>query len=408
MGKEPGGTPRPVSLRTVRRLTLTKQGLAGARRPPTRDGVMDLVRTVRALQLDPTAVVARSHLLVLWSRLGPYDPALVDELLFGERALFEYWAHAASIVLTEDYPLHRLHMREWPGTGTWAARIHSWMDDNAKLRRAILSRLRRDGPLTSRAFEEMAARSWTSTGWTNERNVERMLTFLWVQGIVLVAGRTGGTRVWDLGERVLPDWTPRRRLGPREASRRSIELSLKALGVARPSHIKSHFVPGRFDGFPRALDDLERAGRVVRLAVSDDGVKVGPWFVHIDDVALLDGIEAGEWEPRRTLLSPFDNVIHNRDRALELFDFHYRIQIYVPAAKRPYGYYVMPVLDGERIVARIDPAFDRRGNRLVVRSVHPEPGVGLRTVERALQPSLEDLASFLCARDVDRSDRRGR
>lgn len=406
MSAAQGGTPRPVSLRTVRRLTLTKQALAGPPRPATPDGMMALIRDLRALQLDPTAVVARSHLLVLWSRLGPYDPALVDDLLFGERALFEYWAHAASIVLTEDYPLHRIHMRTWPGKGAWADRIHAWMADNAKLRRSILTRLRREGPLASRAFERLAARSWTSTGWTNERNVERMLTFLWVQGVVLVAGRSGGSRLWDLAERVLPDWTPRERLGARQASRRSIELSLKALGMARPSHIKSHFVPGRYDRFAQALDDLERAGRVVRLGVSDDGIKAGPWYVHIDDVALLDGIEAGAWEPRRTLLSPFDNVIHNRDRTLELFDFHYRIQIYVPAAKRPYGYYVMPVLDGERIVARIDPAFDRKANRLVVKSVHPEPGVGSRTVERAVKPGVEELAAFLGARDVDREDRR--
>jgi uncharacterized protein YcaQ len=234
-----------------------------------------------------------------------------------------------------------------------------------------------------------------------------MLTFLWVQGIVLVAGRAGGTRVWDLAERVLPDWTPRERLGPRQASRRSIELSLKALGVARPSHIKSHFVPGRYEGFPQALDGLEREGRMVRLAVTDDGIKPGPWFVHTDDVPLLDRIEAGEWEPRATLLSPFDNVIRNRDRTLELFDFHYRIQIYVPAAKRPHGYYVMPLLDGEHIVARIDPAFDRKANRLVVKSVHPEPGVSARAVERSLKPSVQDLAVFLGARDVIRSDRRG-
>ena len=112
-------------------MTLTKQGLAGPRRPATRDGMMDLVHDLRALQLDPTAVVARSHLLVLWSRLGPYDPTLIDDVLFGERALFEYWAHAASIVLTEDYPLHRIHMRTWPGTGTWADRVNSWMADNA-------------------------------------------------------------------------------------------------------------------------------------------------------------------------------------------------------------------------------------------------------------------------------------
>lgn len=117
MARAPGGTPRAVSLRTVRRLTLTKQGLAGPRKPATRDGMMALIRDVRALQLDPTSAVARSHLLVLWSRLGPYDPALMDELLFREHMMFEYWAHAASIVLTEDYPLHRIHMRTWPGTG---------------------------------------------------------------------------------------------------------------------------------------------------------------------------------------------------------------------------------------------------------------------------------------------------
>jgi uncharacterized protein YcaQ len=388
-------------------MTLTKQGLAGPRKPATRDGMMELIGELRALQLDPTSAVARSHLLVLWSRLGPFAPALVDDLLFGERALFEYWAHAASIVLTEDYPLHRIHMRTWPADGRWGDRIRSWMADNQALRRSILTRLRRDGPLSSRAFERLAARSWTSTGWTNERNVERMLTFLWVQGTVLVADRAGGSRLWDLAERVLLDWTPRERLGPVQASRRAVELSLKALGVARPSHIKSHFVPGRYDGFPKALDTLERDGRVMRLAVADDGVAGGPWFVHADDVVLLDRIEAGEWEPRRTLLSPFDNVIHNRDRTLELFDFHYRIQIYVPAAKRPYGYYVMPVLDGERIVGRIDPAFDRKAHRLLVKSVHCEAGVSARAVERALKPSLNDLATFLGAEDVVRTPARG-
>jgi uncharacterized protein YcaQ len=232
-------------------------------------------------------------------------------------------------------------------------------------------------------------------GWTNERNVERMLTFLWVQGTVLVAGRSGGSRVGP-GERVLPDWTP----AAAGAGQASPGHRAEPEGPGwRPCHIKSHFVPGATT-VPAALDALERDGRVKRLAVADDGVARGPWFVHADDLVLLDRIEAGEWEPRRTLLSPFDNVIHNRDRTLELFDFHYRIQIYVPAAKRPYGYYVMPVLDGERIVGRIDPAFDRKGNRLLVKSVHSEAGVSARAVERALKPSLNDLAAFLGAEDV--------
>ena len=108
---------RPVALRTIRRLALAKQGLSGPRRPATRDGLLDLTRELRSLQLDPISVVARSHLLVLWSRLGAFDPALVDGLLFGERTLFEYLSTAAAVVLTEDFPLHRLHMRSWPGRG---------------------------------------------------------------------------------------------------------------------------------------------------------------------------------------------------------------------------------------------------------------------------------------------------
>jgi uncharacterized protein len=396
-----------VSLRTVRRLALTKQGLAGAAPPPTRDGLRGLTHDLRSLQLDPISVVARSHLLVLWSRIGSYDPALVDDLLFEERTLFEYWAHAAAIVLTEDYPLHRRHMRAWPGTGVVADRIRDWMDENASLRRAIVRRLRSDGPMGSRAFGGLASRSWTSTGWTNERNVERMMSFLWAQGKVLVAGRSGGSRLWDLAERVLPEWTPRQTMGEREAARRAAELSLKALGAGRPAHVRDHFAAGRFPGVPRTLDELERAGRVVRLAIAEDGTAPGPWFVHADDVPLMERIEAGEWEPRTTLLSPFDNVIHNRARTLELFDFHYRIQIYVPAAQRPYGYYVMPLLDGERIVARIDPVMDRKANRLVVKAVHAEPGIGPRTVERGLRPSLAGLAAFLGAGDVVRERARG-
>jgi uncharacterized protein YcaQ len=396
------GAARPVSLTTIRRLALAKQSLSGPRRPATRDGLLDLTRELRSLQLDPISVVARSHLLVLWSRVGSFEPTLVDGLLFGEGALFEYWAHAAAIVLTEDFPLHRLHMRSWPGGGLFGARVRAWMADNASLRRSILVRLRREGPLGSRAFGHLASRSWTSTGWTNERNVERMLSFLWAQGRVLVAGRSGGSRLWDLADRVLPEWTPRERVGARRAARRAAELSLKALGAGRPAHVRDHFVAGRFDGVPQTLDDLERAGRVIRLSVTDAGVAPGPWFVHDDDLPLLDRIEAGEWEPRTTLLSPFDNVIHNRDRTLELFGFHYRIQIYVPAAKRPYGYYVMPLLDGERILARIDPVLDRQASRLVVKSVHPEPGSTARAVDRALRASLSDLAGFLGAGGVIR------
>ena len=158
-----------------------------------------VLRGLRVLQLDPVNVVARSHLLVLWSRLGAFDRADLDTLLWRERWLFEYWAHAASIVLTEDYPIHRAMMRRY-GVSVENSRLRDWVAANEDFRRYVLERLRDAGPLPGGAIEDRAAVSWTSTGWTNGRNVERMLDTLWKQGVVTVAGRDGLRRLWGLAE----------------------------------------------------------------------------------------------------------------------------------------------------------------------------------------------------------------
>ena len=143
---------RTLSLKNARQLAITRQRLAGARPRADANGIMEIARDLRCLQIDPTSAVARSHLLVLWSRLGPYDRAELDKLLWQEHALFEYWAHAASIVLTEDYPIHNLMMRQYPGTDKrsdtgWSRRVRDWMAKNETLRRKILSELRRNGPM---------------------------------------------------------------------------------------------------------------------------------------------------------------------------------------------------------------------------------------------------------------------
>ncbi len=148
------------------------------------------MRDLGCLQIDPISVVARSPLLVLWSRLGAYDPAHLDALLWRERKLFEYWAHCASIVLTEDYPIHHALMRHYVADDSpWSRRVRQWIKDNDTLRRAILTRIRRDGPLPARELAEdgIAPQAWVSTGWTSGRNVSRMLDFLWMQGKIMVA-----------------------------------------------------------------------------------------------------------------------------------------------------------------------------------------------------------------------------
>ncbi len=396
---------RTVDVATARRLAIAKQRLdaPATRSSPAR--VLDVARSIRCVQLDPISVVARSPLLVLRSRLAGFEPKHLDALLWRDRSLFEYWAHAASIVLTEDYPIHAWEMRRLVmpnGTG-WHERVVEWIRANDRLRRSILRQLRRDGPLPSRAIADIASESWRSTGWTNERNVDRMLALLWRAGRILVAGREGLQKFWDLAERVLPEGVTRGRLSDLEVTRRAAERSICGLGVATPAHIRGHFTTGRYPELARVLQTFERDGVVERVDVGDDGTLLkGTWYVHRDDLPLLDRIEAGRWRPRATLLSPFDNLIHDRKRSLELFDLDYRMEIYVPKAERRFGYYAMPLLDGDRFVARVDPAADRARGRLVVRRVTPEPGVKPdRSSAVAVAAAVEELASWTGADAIE-------
>ena len=369
---------REIDLSTARRLAVAAQRLSGPapRSSPAR--ALDVIRSIRCVQLDPISVVARSPLLVLRSRLDGFDPKHLDRLLWRDRSLYEYWAHAASIVLTEDHQIHAWYMRRYFDDGSaWDRRILDWMAANARLRRSILLRLRREGPLPSRALSGgTAAEAWHSSGWSSERNVDRMLSLLWGMGRVMVAGRRGLEKLWDLAERVLPPETPRGRLSDLEVTRRAVEHSLRALGVGTPLHIRRHFTVGRYPELASVLAAFERSRRIERISIRDvSGPLPGTWFVHTEELPLVDALEDGRWRPRTTLLSPFDNLIRDRARAEQLFGLDYRVEIYVPKAKRRYGYYAMPLLDGDRFVARVDPAANRDRGVLVVGAVTPEPGV---------------------------------
>ncbi|MFQ5613513.1 MAG: DNA glycosylase AlkZ-like family protein, partial [Anaerolineae bacterium] len=197
----------------ARRLAIARQRLAGPRPPANAASILDAARDLGCLQLDPISVVARSHLLVLWSRFGVYDPAHLENLLWRERRLFEYWAHVASIVLTEDYPIHQGRMRDYAsGDAPWEQRTRAWVQANDALRQRILARLREAGPMLARDFKDKTEVGWISGGWTTGRNVNQMLDYLWARGEIMVAGRSGLQKLWDLSERCLPDWTPRQTL----------------------------------------------------------------------------------------------------------------------------------------------------------------------------------------------------
>jgi len=394
---------RTISATTARRLTITRQRLAGPRGKPNADGILDVVRDLGCLQLDPISAVAPSHQLVVFSRVGPYQRKHLDTLLWEERRLFEAWAHAASIVVTEHLPIHRWIMRRYAaGRWSYSTRALAWMKANDPLRRAILRQIRKEGPLPSRAFEGPSSVGWRTTGWNNGRNVGMMLFFLARSGQLMVAGRQGGQKLWDFAERCIPDWTRQTRLSEPAIVSWAAEISLRALGVAPARNINNHFVGGKYPNLTSALLTLEKKGRIMPLRVKDtDRSWPGTWYVHSDDLALIDRIEAGEWSPRTTLLSPFDNLIRDRARTRLMFGLDFKLEIYVPALDRQYGYYVMPVLHEDRLVARVDPAFDRKSKRLSIRAISVEPGYEDASVAASTKEAIAQLATFVGASAIN-------
>jgi uncharacterized protein len=388
-----------LSAADVRRLSVSAQRLAGPRPPATAEGLLEVVRSIRCIQIDAVGVVgAPTQLLVPFSRVGPYDRRLLDRLQFEDKTLFHYFAHAASLVLTEDFPIHSGAMVRYASrTDAWGSRIHEWMVENHALRDQVLEQIRVRGPLRSRDFENTARTDWRSSGWTEGRSVNRMLEFLWVEGELTVAGRSGQERLWELTDRWLPDWTPRQRLSPAERSDRAVGHALRALGAATPRHVQNYFLRRSLrTGYPDLAGSLKRlttSGAVLPVTVSDGK---GEWYLHRDALPLLEAA----WQPRTVLLSPFDNLIADRRRTLELFGFDYTIEIYVPAAKRRRGYYAMPILEGDRLIGTADPAFDRKAKVLQVKRVVLEAGAAMTEEVRA---AIAELARFVGAEEVESS-----
>lgn len=331
----------PVSPGEARRIAVRAQALDGSA-----SGVLETVRRLGSLQLDPVATVAPPPQLILWSRLGAYDMGALDRLLWEERKLFEW---AAFIWPIEDLPLIRARMHRKRGKYADERRSIAFLKANPAFKRYVLDELARRGPLLSRELEDRSVDKWESHGWYGERRVAQLLDMLHGRGEVAIVGRRNGQRLWDLAGR----WYPETEDVPLEEAERVLaEKRFRALGV--------RYEKGRWVAHPEVLDDRPIPRRV-------------------------------------TFLSPFDRLIYDRDRTEALFGFHYRLEMYVPKAKRQYGYYVLPILRGERLIGRIDPVFDRKTRALRINSVHWEPGVKPVSLERPLR----SLGRFVGADSID-------
>ena len=399
-------TAAVISIERARALALHAQGLALPPAPGT--GVAAVVARLGCLQLDPVGVVARSPLLVLRARLrsgthGSHARALAEATYRG-RVLFDYWCHEASICHVDDLPLHRWAMRTYLERLPASSRTPEWMRENAAFAEHTLAALRESGPLRASELEDLSTSAWRWGHWTDEvssrQTIARMLDRLWHSGRIGIADRVGIERRWDLLERCLPPGTltaaDAEPLDAAEVTRRAVLRTVGMLGVARAPHINAHFTRRRYQGLGGAgrgaLGELEGNGRLVRVEVEGRG---GAWWMLPESLEGLDRLEP----PRRTVaLSPFDNLICDRRRAEELFGFEHRLEIYVPAAKRRWGYYVLPILHRDRIVARADLRVERNGTgeppRLQVLALHTEPG---RSAPSAVERALRSLAHWRAA-----------
>jgi uncharacterized protein len=304
----------------------------------------DLITTVEhltLLQIDPTAAIAPSADLVAWSRLGAaYRPDDLKRALEQDRTLFEFDAMVRPM---RDLGLYLAGATMWP---PWPKQ-REWLAANERFRRDVLNRLAKSGPLTSRDIPDTAVVAWPSTGWTNNRNVTQMLEFLLRRGEVAITGRIGRERVWDLADRVYPSVEVP---SVEDADRIRNQRRLRSLGIARR----------RGRATPMEPAEVAAAGEPAVV----EGVK-GEW--RVDPAALSD-----DFTGRTALLSPFDRLVHDRVRAVELFDFDYTLEMYKPAPKRRWGYYALPILHADRLVGKLDAIADRKASMLKVNAVHAD------------------------------------
>jgi len=329
----------PVTIEEARRIAIRAQCLDGRAK-----GVLSTVRRLGLLQLDPISVVAPPQHLVLWSRLGSFDTSELDRLLWKQRKLVEWDAFLYPI---EDLPLLRALMRR--RDRPLDLRIIAYLKEHAAFRRYVLKELGERGPLLSREIEDAPGHRREDHRWWGQRKMGLILECLAARGEVAVVGRNGKQRLWDLAER----WYPETETIPVPKALRLIEEKrFRAIGV--------RLERGRPLAHPEAVD--------------------------------------ATIPERTTFLSPFDRLIHDRDRALALWDFFYRLEMYVPVKKRQYGYYVLPILHSDRIVGRIEPVFDRREKVQRVNGLWWEPGE--KPVD--LDEPLASLAGFLGADTVAR------
>lgn len=390
-------------LAAVRTLALHAQGLAtpnGREPQPTPDAIHDLVARLGCVQIDTLQMVRRSQYLVLWSRLGCYDTAELDRLQYAEpRRLFEDWLHAACIVPLSEYRYrlpHKRHIRSGPAS--WSV---GWLSDpaNVLLVHDTLDRVRRDGAVAVSDFEYNGPKRGA---WWDWKPAKHALEHLFAWGDLMIARRDNFQRIYDLTERVLPDWVDRTEPTRDEMILHTLELAARSFGVCQPSQVSDliHEV-STTEARPYVAQLLASGVLAPVRARLNDG-EVHEALVHRDNLPLLERAADGALAARRTtFLSPFDSFFWPRRRDVQLWGFRQSLEAYLPAAKRQYGYFCLPILHHDRLVGRFDPKLERATGLLRLKTLYLEPGVEPSEELMAdIAVAMHDFMAFHDAREV--------
>ena len=363
--------PVELSRADARRIAVRAQLLDEPR--PT--DLLDVVRRLGAVQVDLTAAVAPSADLVCWSRLGDgYALGDLDDL-FQERVVVELRGFLRP---AEDIALYRAEMSQWPGAEPlrdWQMDVAEWVSANDECRLDILDQLESEAPLSARRLPDSCVVPWRSTGWTNNKNTQRMLDFMEARGEVAVASREGRERQWDLASRIYPDDAGVPAVPLEDALTERAGRRLAALGIARAKAVEVSAEPS----------DVGSVGEVAVV----EGVR-GQWRV---DPAQLDRL-AEPFHGRTALLSPLDRLVFDRKRMTELFDYDYQLEMYKPVDKRRWGYWALPILHGDRLVGKVDATADLAAGVLRVAAVHEDEPFS-SSVRKAVDREIVGLAGWL-------------
>ncbi|MCW4048950.1 MAG: winged helix DNA-binding domain-containing protein [Candidatus Bathyarchaeota archaeon] len=389
-----------VSKETARRLMIEKQGIDRFPDTVSKDNIYETIDSLGCLQIDTINVIERAHYLTLWSRLGSYDKLDLHTLTYRDKKLFEYWAHAACYVPIKDYR-HYIHSMNMRRDETHARLTRRGVEDHSIIDK-VLNRIKDEGPLSSKDFDGPKR----SGSWWNWKPAKLVLETLFGAGTLMVSHRENFQRYYDLTENVLPSQVDTSEPTDNERVRFFTLKTLECLGLTKPSEIRKyyHHRSVRLDRTTKELEKLlthlVSEGIVEKMKIEGDKTN---HYILTKDRARLDALTSGDfaYNDARPFIY-FDNLMWNRERIQQLFGFKSKLEIYLPKDQRVYGYYHLPILYGDELVARIEPKMDRQTKTFIIRGYWTEPGFkATDDYEDKLHKNIEKLAEFHGAEQIE-------